>query len=235
MTAGRSELATFPVRSRIPETERRGVGGPGGPGLSPGGLALLDRALAVCPLATGARVLDVGCGQAEAVAYLRRRCGLRAFGLDLAPGLAGPAAASGLPVVQADGEHLPIRLAQLDAVLCECTLSLLPGPAPALRGFHDVLRPGGWLLLSDVYARPLTGALSAAPAGRAGALSRPELEAELSGAGFQTLLWEDHTSALKTFLGRTIFQRGALPAAWRAVTAGAAARLGYFLLVARRA
>jgi len=197
------------------------------PWLSPGGFALLDRALATCQLPPGARLMDVGCGTGAAVDYLRSRHGLAAFGLDVAP----PAAAC-LPMVRADAEKLPIACQQLDAVLCQCTLSLLPAPAMALRAFRRILRPDGWLLLSDIYALDVDGIGIAAGSGQ---LSWPVLNQLLGQCGFVTQFWEDQTGALKYFLGQLIFECGALPAAWHAAVGGRARRLGYFSLVARRA
>jgi SAM-dependent methyltransferase len=205
--------------------------------LRPGGLGLTERALAVCGWPAGARVLDVGCGAAATVAYLRAGYALAAFGLDVAcaPRADRPRSTT-LPgnvvgwIVQADGQHLPLAAAQLDGLLCECTLSLMPAPGEALRGFWRALRPGGWLVLSDVYARPPGGAAR-------GALTQAVLEQMLDQIGFERRLWEDHTPALKGFLGRMIFEQGALPAEWRAAaapTGATAPRLGYGLWVARR-
>lgn len=112
-----------------------------------------------------------------------------------------------------------------------------------LAEFHRVLRPDGWLILSDLYAR------SAMPAGPAplGAgcwrtiPTEDEVRAAVASQGFLIELWEDHSAALREFAARLILDRGSLRGLWGeagerpdARAALKAARPGYFLLIARR-
>jgi arsenite methyltransferase len=53
-----------------------------GEAIRPGGLALTERAMALCALPAGARVLDVGCGAGATVEYLIARRRLTAAGAD---------------------------------------------------------------------------------------------------------------------------------------------------------
>ncbi len=41
----------------------------------------------------------------------------------------------------------------MDALFAECSLSLLGAAEPAVAEFRRVLRPGGLLVVSDLYAR----------------------------------------------------------------------------------
>jgi ubiquinone/menaquinone biosynthesis C-methylase UbiE len=191
----------------------------------PGGLALTDHALALCGLPSGARLLDVGCGSAVVCAHLRGQHGLAAIGLDPAAGAlqAGRRNASDLPLIQASGGALPLATQTLDLVLAECSLSLIPNPRRALAEFRRVLRPGGRLVVSDLYAR------ADAPAGLWTEISLRDL---IGGAGFAITAWEDHSPALKVFAAQWLFTHGSLPPLGYA--APAAARPGYFLLIARR-
>ena len=193
----------------------------------PGGLALTDHALALCALPPGARALDVGCGSGAVGAHLRDRHGLTAFGLDLVLG-ALRRAAPGLPRLQALAETLPFPAASFDLVLAECSLSLLSEPGRAMAEFRRCLRPGGGLVVSDLYAR------SEAPSapGAARLWTAAELRGLAAEAGFMLAAWEDHTPALKAFVAQWLFSHGTLPPLGCALDP--AARPGYGLLIARR-
>lgn len=193
----------------------------------PGGLALTDRALALCALPRGARALDVGCGSGGVCAHLREQHSLAAIGLDaVLSALRIPARL--LPRVQALGEALPFPAASLDLVLAECSLSLFPDPGRAVAESRRCLRPGGWLIVSDLYAR------SAAPSapGTTPLWTATELRGLVADTGFELMAWEDHTPALKSFAAQWLFTHGALPPLSGALDP--AARPGYGLLIARR-
>lgn len=92
-----------------------------------------------------ARVLDAGCGPGRDVAYFRDR-GLRAVGLDVAPGMVRHARATrGGDFLRGDLRALPLADGSLDAVWCPASVFLLPpaGMTRALAAARRVLRPGG--------------------------------------------------------------------------------------------
>lgn len=223
------------------DAERAGVAALTGGLLRPGGLALTGRALALCRLPQRARVLDVGCGLGATVRHLIAEHNLRALGVDRSADLVEYARLGGArwPFVQATAEHLPLPDASLDAVLAECVLSALADPARALAEFTRVLRPGGRLVVTDVYARGRERLAGVVPPG--------EILDRVRGQGFEITGWQDHSDALRDLTVRLVWAHG--PAArfwlWCGSTAGRGASAdvrqafarcvpGYFLLVARK-
>jgi arsenite methyltransferase len=214
--------------------------------LRPGGLALTDRALAFCRLPPGAAVADVGCGNGAAAEHLRERHGLRAVGLDPSGTLLaeGRRRSARLPLIRGQAQALPLAGGRLDAVFCECVLSLTGAPDSVLAEFRRVLRPGGWLALSDIYAaQPAPCPAIASPGAGCleGAMPRRALEAHVTRAGFLIRLWEDHTPLLKHFAAQLVLAGDDLEALRPAIGLGLRAkdprchsRPGYFLMMARR-
>lgn len=210
--------------------------------LRPGGLELTDRALEHCALPDGARVWDVGCGSGETVAHLTQR-GFRAGGVDLARArLMEARTRSGeTRFAQASAAALPCASASLDAVFAECVWSICAG-GRALAEWHRALRPGGWLALTDVYARNSNALpLNCATSCWGGLPIERDVRDALEDAGFETMAWEDHVAALKTYAAQLIWNQGSLapllgvgadqPEAQATLKA---ARPSYFLLVARK-
>lgn len=219
--------------------------------IRPGGLDLTERALAFCSLLPGATVLDVGCGPGATLDYLLNH-DLVAIGVDLSvPFLRlGRQRNLGLSFAQAMGERLPLASGTMDAVLAECSLSVIEQADRALDEFFRVLKPGGRLIISDLYLRqpegipglrrlPLAGCI-------AGAQSRQELASRLGARGFRVLLWEDHSAAYRQMAAQLIMAGGSPEQLWcpascadmrpdpevrRAISV---AKPGYFLLVAER-
>ncbi len=219
--------------------------------IRPGGIALTEYALSQCALASGAWVLDVGCGSAATVEYLTDTQSVRAMGLDLSRKLllASRQRRQDLTVIQAEGEALPFPGGRFDVLLAECCLSLMDDDERALAEFARVLRAGGTLILSDIYARnadeipaarslPLACCLSKA-------LSCEWLQAQLPQHKLSITLWEDHTVALKNLAGQIIFAHGSLIQFWQTLVGDslnanvltkttAHLRPGYFLLLAQK-
>lgn len=219
-----------------------------GPALRPGGLALTQRAVERCGLTPGERVLDLGCGLGASLDYLRQEHGLRAVGLDLSPSMLAQARDEhpGLPLLRANAAALPVATAALHAVLLECVLSLAPAPATVLAECVRVLRPGGWLVQSDLYLRaPLPGEDDPSlPGCLGGARSREAWQALARQAGLELVVWEDHSELLRRLAAQLAWSQGSATAWWGGCVAGddghslrdwaARTRPGYFLLLARK-
>jgi len=217
-----------------------------GPAIRPGGLALTDRAVAFCNLPHGATILDVGCGSGATVAHLSETSGFRAVGIDLSLKLLNEAKRrqQGVALVRGRAEMLPFGNRRLSAVFCECVLSLIPSPATALAEWRRVLTPGGYMVVSDLYARPSSSA--AIPVDGSvncclnGAVGREVLLERVTAAGFEVLLFEDHTRYLQRLAAQLVWQYGSMAAFWSAAggvctsaSSSGAGQPGYCLLVAR--
>jgi SAM-dependent methyltransferase len=99
----------------------------------------------------GARVLDLGCGDAERTRRLAR-LGYEAIGLDAdRPRLLAAARAFGLPrplLVCGDAGRLPLRSGAFDAAASHSVFEHLPDPPAAFREARRILRPEGFLLVN---------------------------------------------------------------------------------------
>ena len=198
----------------------------------PGGLALTRRGLELCRFARGAVVLDIGCGKGETLRLLRS-LPLDAVGLDKEN-----QASSDLPVFEGDASSPPFADGTFDGIVCECVLSLLPAPDKALGAFCRMLKSGGRLMLSDVYAqeggkearlpRPEPGSCLE------GALPRSLLEDLLKQAGLRIVFFEDHPEALREFAAKLIWY-GGVPLKSLCPASGCGIRPGYGLWIAEKA
>ena len=165
----------------------------------PGGPEHTRRMLALAGLPEGARVLDMGAGAGESV-QLMRSLGLDVVGIDLEP--------RGEAVERGDFLHAPYPDGSFDAVLSQCAFFVSGDQAGALREARRLLRPGGTLLLSDVFFEEPTALLRA--------------------AGFEILKAEDMTHGWREYY---------LEALWRGEDCGCELPRGrccYWLLIGRR-
>lgn len=223
--------------------EDAGVRRATGDAVRPGGTRLTDRALALAALPPGALVVDLGCGAGTSVRHLARRHGLRGCGIDPSATLTAAARHrdEGLPVLRGRAERLPLADRSVDAVLAECVLSVVADPDVALAEIARVLRPGGRLLLTDLYAR--AEATDDFPVGSClrGARSRTELLTRVRRHGLHLLRWEDHSDELSRLAVRLVWETGSADQLWCAGTdttpqdlraALRRVRPGYFLLLA---
>ena len=213
--------------------------------LRPGGLELTKRAVALCHLKHESRVLDLGCGTGLSAGYLGQEFGFDTVGIDLSLAACRQAGKLSGKIVRADAAHLPFAGASMDAVIAECSLSLMDKDT-ALAECFRVLRPTGQLILTDMYVRNSQGAAQVRELGNtclSKMMTEDELETELACHGFAVKHWEDHSSLLKALLFRLLMEHGSLEPlfgcggsarqdAKRGEQALREARPGYFLLIA---
>jgi SAM-dependent methyltransferase len=204
------------------------------PSPHPGGLDLTERMIDLCRFSEGDALLDVGCGAGQTVRFLRETHRLNAMGID--PALSHPReqAAPGLPIWHGNAHELPFPPESLHGILCECSFSLFDRPESVLEVFVRALKPGGRLLISDLYAR-------ARPAQMSGLVQRLHTRETLCGwiaaQGLDLLTFEDHSRALKALALQMIMDMGS--EAFYADVGGnfdamKAAQCGYYFLIARK-
>ena len=195
--------------------------------LHPGGEALSRRLVALCAFPAGARVLDAGCGPGVTLGLLRES-GLDATGIDRdekmlrQAGLRGPAARGEL-------EALPFEDESFDGAVCECVLSQQNPLSGALAEIARVLKPGGVLGVTDLYA--LEGC-SSPPCGtgscRDGAVPAADMERAFLDPGPQPRLFADHRETLRECAARLV-GAGSLEG-----EGAGSRRLGYGLWICRK-
>lgn len=209
--------------------------------LRPGGFHLTERGVSRCDFIPGARIADVGCGAGVSVCHLRERFQFRAMGFDITAKLMGnDKSSTTFPFGIARAEELPLQDGCCDGVLCECVLSLTWQPELVLKEFSRVLRPGGFLIQSDVYAlvrdEQCSGILTSGNKTSSSLLTRDDIESFLVDAGFDLVSWEDHTNRLKELAAQLILSCCSDTDFLDSVRALFArrARPGYYLLVAKK-
>ena len=118
--------------------------------------ALADRAVEMAGLKKGSRILDIGCGEGDTVAYLRDELGMDAEGIDtnLAKISAGKEKYPGIPIRYGDGEFLDEYMSfTFDGILIEGALSRTNMPDEALHEAWCVMKKGGRIMIADVYEK----------------------------------------------------------------------------------
>ncbi|MHB8086611.1 MAG: DVU_1556 family methyltransferase [Anaerolineaceae bacterium] len=214
----------------------------------PGGLEMTNTALASCSLPNGSSVLDAACGTGATLQSLMDQ-GYKPVGVDLSMEMLRKGAF--LTTIQANCNQVPLLSASQDALLMECALSLSNEADGALSEFYRLLKPGGWLVVTDIYIREqhnpsALGCLSGSSC-LAGAKTEAEIRSKIEGAGFFIRTWQDQTLVFKQWLARMVFKLGSLDAFYRqlsscdagsqalASTLGNKIKLGYYWMSAQKA
>jgi arsenite methyltransferase len=221
------------------------IGNTVGPCLRPGGSALTQRALRVCSLSQNSCLADIGCGTGGTLKHLERAGFCNLTGIDYSEVLLAQAGGylKSVQLIQGKAEDLPLKTNALDALFCECVLSILDNKVSAIHEFDRVLKFNSFLIISDIF-RPCSSVQQEHASESKGVMSNDLPGKEgiiglLSKSGFSLVLWEEHKKALKEFAARMILAGEHLPNLWgcrqdRKERKTDPLPISYFLLVARK-
>ena len=189
--------------------------------LRPGGLDLTKKAMEIAGFAGRSRILDVGSGCGKTVEYLGKVLDMQAMGIDNSKKLAAKAKRlnSTLEVMVGDVCRLPYADCSIDGVLCECVFNLLDDKPLALAQINRVLKPGGKLIISDLYLREKTGVFPGLPLATCinGITARETVIEGITAAGFRLIAWQDETRVYKEFVAGLIMKYGSMSVFWESL------------------
>jgi SAM-dependent methyltransferase len=227
---------------------------------SPGGFELIAYAVRTAGLKQGDKILDIGCGEGETMNELQERFGLRCTGIDKSAESVkkGKERYKDMDIAEGEADFLEFPIYSFDGVLLECVLSVTEMQTEVIHEAYCVLKNGGKLIVSDLCARASAKvdrpAASAANPDRdakgslcdgtnGGAIDPEKLIALCEEIGFTTLLYEDRTTDLDTFVIEKVMEHGSMEQYFASVVpeellketfckaSTKGGKLGYFLLI----
>jgi SAM-dependent methyltransferase len=149
----------------------------------------------LCGCAKGATVLDLGCGPGWTSWFLRE-CGYRVISADLSLQMlvmsrARDHQAPPAVPVAANGEQLPFRANEFDAVVVYDALHHMPDVPAVVRECRRVLKPGGTITIGEPglihYLSPSARAITRRTGVLEKGFARIQLQWILLGAGFRAV------------------------------------------------
>ena len=166
-----------------------------------GGFILTDKAVELGAFKKGMQVLDIGCGPGITIEYLRQKFQIDATGIDNDKNLLK----EGSNCISAVAEEIPFSDGTFDGILMECSFSLFDDQYRVLKECHRILKPGGSIIISDLYAR-------GEPIRLEGILGRIDTKEKiltfLNQNRFYTEFFEDCSYHLKSIWGQIIMDHG---------------------------
>ena len=126
--------------------------------IRPGGKELTKKAIENSHLEKGAKILDLGCGEGDTVAYLRNELGFDAVGGDKSEKIIarGKEKYPEIELTQMEGKLLDFDSKTFDAVIMECSLSLMDLQVDVIHEAYCVLKNGGKLIITDMFLKDPT-------------------------------------------------------------------------------
>lgn len=166
----------------------------------PGGWELTRYAVEKCRFDSGAKLCDMGCGSGCTLDRLSE-LGFCTVGVEPSAGMSGGRS----DILHAAAENTGLASNSTDGVLFECVLSLTGDPRTALTEANRILKCGGKLIVSDLYAE--NGAvIDGGPVRRV--FSEREIKKLAVECGFEIELFEDHLHELVTMAMQMIMDGG---------------------------
>lgn len=126
--------------------------------IRPGGKELTKKAIESGKLMKGAKILDLGCGEGDTVTYLKNELGYDAVGCDKSEKILaiGKEKHPDAELLQMEGKLLDFESKSFDAVIMECSLSLMELQTDVLHEAYCVLKNGGKLIITDMFLKEPT-------------------------------------------------------------------------------
>lgn len=184
----------------------------------PGGQELTEKLLVFGNLKAPMRIADFGAGDGKTVIRLRAQ-GYDAVGVDKEP--------LNSQVRQGDIRNTEFQNEEFDVVLSECTLSVCGDTRKALLEAFRIIKPGGVLLISDVYfLQPDAPVLSL---GEAATLSN--WKKAVQDTGFSEIVMKDYSEYWRRYILDCIWEGTAEKLCAR-YGKGLGRETGYFILKA---
>ncbi len=127
-----------------------------GDSFHPGGLETTRSLAAQSLVNRTSKVLDIATGKATSAAFLVKQYGAQVYGLDLGMDNLQIAkqtyrSLTKLRLISGDAMQLPFSDNSLDVVFCECALCTFDNRDAAMQEIYRVLKPGGFIAISDIY------------------------------------------------------------------------------------
>lgn len=126
-----------------------------GDSFHPGGVALTHQLALQTLINRQSKVLDVAAGKCTSAQYLAENFGATTYAVDQGISNLQAAKASNthdkVHILQGDAGHLPFTSESFDVVICECALSTFDNREKALTEIYRVLKPRGFIAISDVF------------------------------------------------------------------------------------
>jgi len=188
--------------------------------LRPGGFSLTDKAVKFCKLSSKDFIMDLGCGMGATVNYLYEKYNIRAVGIDPSEKLIniGREKYSHANLVRGRGEKIPFENEKFHGVFAECTLSLMDDLKCVVGEVFRVLKPKGWFVITDVYAKNPEFIRDLKNISVNSCMRNPQdlelLKETMKKSGFHILLLEDCSQMLKQLMVKTIFSYGSMSIFW---------------------
>ncbi len=194
--------------------------------LHPGGLELTARLAEVAQIGPDSRVLDIASGRGTSACFLAKLHNCQVIGIDLSPISASLAkdrsktegVSRKAEFSVADAESLPFADSTFDAVISECSFSLLPDKHTGAKEIVRVLKQGGRLAITDVVLQfPLSQELKTQvffDCCFSGAETLEGYKEIFDRAGLVEDVFEDHSVELKKITYKLVTGYGSLSAFW---------------------